>query len=152
MHYAYFDDLKVGQRFETLGWTLTESSIIGFAAAYDPQYFHIDAEAAKSGPFGGLISSGFHTLVAGYRMLFQSCYIAPQASLGSPGIDELRWTKPVKPGDTLRMRGEVLELRESKSKPDRGVARFRIEIVNQIDEIVLSALPLWILKKRPSAG
>jgi len=152
MHHAYFDDMEVGQRFETLGWTLTESSIIDFAAAYDPQYFHIDVEAAKSGPFGGLISSGFHTLVAGYRMLFQGNHVAPQASLGSPGIDELRWTKPVRPGDTLRMRGEVLELRPSQSKPDRGVARFRIEIVNQNDEVVLSALPLWILRKRPSGA
>lgn len=152
MYYRYFDDLKLGDRFETLGRTLTEAEIIGFAAAHDPQYFHIDVEAAKSGPFGGLIASGFQTLVTGYRMLFQSCIIAPEASLGSPGFDELRWTKPVRPGDTLRMRGEVIELKPSSSKPDRGIARFRLEIVNQANEVVMTLVPMWLLKKRPSGA
>ncbi|MSO74907.1 MAG: MaoC family dehydratase [Alphaproteobacteria bacterium] len=152
MHYAYFDDLKVGDNFETPGRTLTEADILGFAAAYDPQYFHMDVEAAKGGPFGGLIASGFQTLVTGYRQLFQSCYVAPDASLGSPGIDELRWVKPVRPGDTLRMRGEVIELKPSSSKPDRGVARFRLEVANQHGEAVMTLVPMWILKKRPSSG
>ena len=133
-----------------MGRTLTEAEIIGFAAVHDPQYFHIDVEAAKNGPFGGLIASGFQTLVTGYRMLFQSCIVAPEASLGSPGIDELRWTKPVRPGDTLRMRGEVIELKPSSSKPDRGIARFRLEIVNQANEVVMTLVPMWLLKKRPS--
>jgi acyl dehydratase len=152
MEKAFFDDLKVGDRFETPGRTLTESEIIAFAALHDPQFFHIDVEAASSGPYGGLIASGFQTLVTGYRMLFQTVYIAPEASLGSPGIDELRWVKPVRPGDTLRMRGEVLELLPSRSKPDRGVARFYFEVVNQRGEVVMTLRPMWMLHKRPSAG
>lgn len=150
MHRAYFDDLSVGQRFETAGRTLTEADILAFADRYDPQYFHLDIEAAKGGPFGGLIASGLQTMVVGYRMLFQAGLVAPDASLGSPGIDELRWTKPVRPGDTIRMRGEVVELRPSGSKPDRGIARFFLEVVNQRDEVVMTLRPMWILKKRPS--
>lgn len=152
MHRAYFDDLSVGQRFETAGRTLSEADILGFAERYDPQYFHLDVEAAKSGPFGGLIASGLQTMVVGYRMLFQAGLVATDASLGSPGIDELRWTKPVRPGDTIRMRGEVIELRPSSSKPDRGTARFSLEVVNQRDEVVMTLRPMWILKKRPSGA
>ena len=152
MHHAYFDDLKVGLRFETAGRTLTEADIIGFAERYDPQYFHLDVEASKTGPYGGLIASGFQTMVTGYRMMFQAGYIALDASLGSPGIDELRWVKPVRPGDTLRMRGEVTELIPSRSKPDRGVARFLLEVLNQRDEVVMTLKPMWMLKKRPSAS
>ncbi|MBM3482692.1 MAG: MaoC family dehydratase [Alphaproteobacteria bacterium] len=152
MRHAYFDDFKVGQRFKTAGKTLTEADVIGFAERYDPQYFHLDVEAAKDGPFGGLIASGLHTLVTGYRMLFQAGYVAPDASLGSPGIDELRWVKPVRPGDTLHMRGEVIELKPSSSKPDRGVARFFLEVVNQRNEVVMTLRPMWLLKKRPASA
>ena len=149
MDTRYLDDLSEGQAFRTNGLTLTEAEIIDFAWRYDPQPFHLDIGEAAQSPYGGLIASGFQSLALCFRLFIQTGVFL-ESSLGSPGIDELRWTKPVRPGDTLRMRGEVLELRPSQSKPDRGVARFRIEVVNQKDEVVLSALPLWILKKRSS--
>jgi len=151
MHQAYFDDLAVGQRFETAGRTLTEADIIGFAERYDPQYFHMDVEASKQSLYGGLIASGFQTMITGYRMMFQGGFIASDASMGSPGIDELRWVKPVRPGDTLRMRGEVVELKPSTSKPDRGIARFILEVVNQRNEVVMTLRPMWLIKRRPAS-
>lgn len=142
----YFDDFKVGERFRSQGVTLTEADIISFALAYDPQPFHIDVQAAANSPFGGLIASGMHTLALGWRMflhegLFKFC------SLGSPGIDELRWTAPVKPGDTLYTEAEVLETRLSSSKADRGTLRMAYRIVNQREEPVLTMTIVHILRK-----
>jgi acyl dehydratase len=143
----YFDDFKVGDRFRSKGVTLTEAEIINFALAYDPQPFHIDVEAAAEAPFGELIASGLQTFALGWRMflhegLFSAC------SLGSPGVDELRWTAPVKPGDTIFTEAEVLEMRPSSSKPDRGTLRMGYRIVNQRSEPVLTMAILHILKKR----
>jgi len=143
----YFDDFKVGDRFRSRGATLSEAEIINFALAYDPQPFHIDIEAAAKSPFGRLIASGLHTFALGWRMflhegLFSAC------SLGSPGVDELRWTAPVKPGDTIYTEAEVLEARPSSSKPDRGTLRMGYRIVNQAGEAVLTMTILHILKRR----
>jgi acyl dehydratase len=116
--------------------------------AYDPQPFHIDAEAAAKSAYGGLIASGQHTFGVGWRMflqegLFKAC------SMGSPGVDELRWTAPVRPGDTIHTEAEVLEKRPSGSKPDRGILRMGYRMANQRDETVLTMSIVHILAKRP---
>ena len=148
MFHCYLDDFSEGSTFETEGKTLSEAEILEFALKYDPQPFHMDVEAAKGGPFGGLIASGIQTLAIGVRMLIQAQVFAPDASMGSPGMDELRWLKPVYPGDTLRMRGEVLETTPSRSKPDRGMLRYRMTIFNQNGEDVMSMLGMQILRRQ----
>lgn len=127
---------------------MTEADIISYALAYDPQPFHIDAEAAAKSAYGGLIASGQHTFGVGWRMflqegLFKAC------SMGSPGVDELRWTAPVRPGDTIYTEAEVLEKRPSGSKPDRGILRMGYRMVNQREETVLTMSIVHILAKRP---
>jgi acyl dehydratase len=143
----YFDDFAVGERFTTRGVTLTESGIIDFAMTYDPQPFHIDAEAAKKSNYGGLIASGFHTLALGFRMVLETG-IFRACSMGSPGFDELRWLRPVRPGDTLHTEIEVMETKPSSSKPDRGIARIAYRIKNQKGEEVLTFLSMHLLKRR----
>jgi acyl dehydratase len=148
MFHCYLDDFSEGSTFETEGKTLSEAEILEFALKYDPQPFHMDVEAAKDGPFDGLIASGLQTMAIGLRMLLQVQVFAPGASCGSPGMDELRWLKPVRPGDTLRARGEVIETIPSRSKPDRGVLRYHIFIFNQHGEDVMRMLCMQILKRQ----
>jgi acyl dehydratase len=143
----YFDDFAVGERFLTRGVTLTESLIIDFAMTYDPQPFHVDVEAARQSNYGGLIASGFHTLALGFRLVLETG-IFRSASMGSPGFDELRWLKPVRPGDTLRVEFEVMEKTPSRSKPDRGILRMAYRIKNQKDETVLTFLAMQLLKRK----
>jgi acyl dehydratase len=149
MDTRYLDDLSPGQHFETGGITFTEAEIIDFALRYDPQSFHLDATAAAQSPYGGLIASGFHSLALCFRLFIQSGVLA-ESSLGSPGIDELRWLAPVRPGDTLKSVIEVLEVRPSSSKPDRGIARLRYESVNQRGEPVLRFVVNHLLRRRPA--
>lgn len=125
----YLDDLQVGQTFKTNGVTATKSDIIGFALKYDPQPFHLDVVEAAKSPYGGLIASGFQTVAYCFRLFIQSGVFL-ESSIGSPGIDELRWLAPVRPGDTLYTEVEVLEVRPSPSKPDRGVARLKYQAKN----------------------
>ncbi len=148
MFHCYLDDFAEGSIFETEGKTLSEAEILEFALKYDPQPFHMDVEAAKEGPFGGLIASGLHTMAIGLRMLLQAQVFAPGASMGSPGMDELRWLKPVYAGDTLRLRGEVIEVIPSHSKSDRGVLHYRMTIINQNGEDVMSMLGMQIVRRR----
>ncbi|HTS93645.1 MAG TPA: MaoC family dehydratase [Stellaceae bacterium] len=143
----YFEDFAVGDRFVTHGVTLTESMIIDFALRYDPQPFHIDIEAAKSTIFGGLIASGFQTLALGFRMVLESG-VFRAAGTGSPGFDELRWLRPVRPGDTLHTEFEVLETKASSSKPDRGSARVKFWIKNQKGEDVITFTAIELLRRR----
>ncbi|WP_435154883.1 MaoC family dehydratase [Amycolatopsis sacchari] len=143
----YFEDYVPGSTHEFGNVKVTEAEIVEFATRYDPQPFHVDAAAAADGPFGGLIASGWHTASLMMRVLADN-YLSPVSSLGSPGIDELRWPKPVRPGDELRLRVHVVESRPSKSKPDRGLVRSRIELLNQDDEIVFSALALNFVLRR----
>ncbi len=147
----YFEDFEVGQTFKTRGLTLTESVIIDFAWQYDPQPFHIDTEAAKASPYGGLIASGFQTHLVAFRLVYQE-NIWNTASMGSPGIDELRWLKPVRPGDTLHVILEVMESRMSGSRTDRGYVRMFYQVMNQADECVMSYLTTHILQTRADAG
>ena len=150
MNTRYLDDLAPGQQFSTPGVTLTEAEIIDFAWRYDPQAFHLDANAAAASPYGGLIASGFQSLAICFRLFIQSGILA-ESSLGSPGIDELRWLAPVRPGDTLHCEVDVTEVRPSSSKPDRGIARLRYTAVNQRQEVVLSFVVIHLLRRRSIA-
>jgi acyl dehydratase len=143
----YFEDYTPGQVYELGTVTVSEAEIIDFARQFDPQYFHIDPEKAKSSRFGGIIASGWHTIGVTMR-LYVDHFLSHVASLASPGIDEIRWPNPVRPGDILKVRVSVLEARPSGSKPDRGVVRARIEAINQRDEQVLSMIGISILGRR----
>lgn len=133
----YFEDYPVGETSEFGDYVVTEQEIVEFATRYDPQPFHIDQAAARDSHFGGLVASGWMTAGAAMRLLVDH-YISPLASMGSPGVDELRWLRPVRPGDRLRMRVTVVESRRSQSKPDRGMVRFAWELVNQDDTPVMT--------------
>jgi acyl dehydratase len=143
----YFEDFKVGERFVSGGMTFTEAGIIEFARQWDPQPFHIDAEFAAKWQYGGLIASGLHTMSATLKLwlelgLFRAC------SLGSPGLGETRFPNPVRPGDTIRVITELVDLRASKSKPDRGICRIRQATVNQRGEPVMEQETTVFLKRR----
>lgn len=117
---------------------MTAEKIVAFAREFDPQIFHIDAEAAKDSAFGGLIASGWHTASVMMRLLVDH-FISPVASMGSPGVDEIRWLKPVRPGDRLRVRLTIAATRRSERRPDRGAITSRIEVLNQGGDVVMTA-------------
>jgi acyl dehydratase len=150
----YFEDfleLQGESRTIELGaYTFTADSMVEFARAYDPQPMHTDPHAASQSMYGGLIASGWQTVGAYMRMLVDSV-LAHSASLGSPGIDNLRWPKPVRPGDTLRGRFILLEARESRSRPTWGIVRSRGELVNQDDELVMQLEAVNFFGRRPPA-
>ncbi len=146
----YFEDFAPGREFLTDGATVTESQILDFALAFDPQPFHMDAEAARQSIFGGLIASGFHTMALTFRLFAQTRALAA-SSLGSPGIDEVRWLRPVRPGDTLRATVQVVERRPSSSKPDRGIVRLQWSTLNQRGEPVLTMTSMQLVKRRPAS-
>lgn len=133
----YFEDYRVGETFEFGDYAITEEEIVEFATRYDPQPFHVDKQAAQRSIYGGLIASGWMTGAVMMRMLVDHL-ISPRSSMGSPGLDELRWLRPVRPGDRLRLRVTVLDSRRSQTKPDRGVVQFLQEAVNQDDETVMT--------------
>jgi acyl dehydratase len=143
----YFEDFTPGRRFASPAATLSEGQIMDFAFAYDPQPFHIDKHAADN-PYGGLIASGFQTLAVAFRMFYQANVINA-CSMGSPGMDELRWLKPVRPGDSLHAEAEVLEQRPSSKKPDRGTVIMGYEVVNQDGEVVMTFRCIHIFRKAP---
>jgi acyl dehydratase len=145
----YFDDFTPGEEIRTRGITLTEGEIIDFALKFDPQPFHLDAEAAKQSIFGGLIASGFHTMALTFRLFSQTNAIAA-SSLGSPGIDEVRWLQPVRPGDTLSAVVRVLDTRASTSKPDRGIVNLQYTTLNQRAEPVMTMVAKQLLRRRPA--
>jgi len=145
----WLDDFQVGERFVTQGYTFTEANIVDFATQYDPQPFHLDVSAAARSPYGGLIASGFQTLVICFSLFIQTG-ITIDCSIGSPGIDEVRWPAPVRPGDTLHTEVEVLEIKPSRSKPDRGIARMLYEGRNQRGEKVLSFVSNHLLLRKSS--
>jgi len=148
MSYKYFwEDFYPGQVRETGGYSLSEKEIIEFAKKYDPQPFHTDGEKAKQTFFGGLIASGWQTASLCMRMLCD-LYLLEAASLGSPGVDELRWVKPVRPGDTLRLKSTVLETRASASRPDMGTVRSRSEIYNQHGAPVMPMSGVGMFRRR----
>jgi acyl dehydratase len=143
----YFEDYTVGLVDEFGEVEVTAEEIVAFARRYDPQAMHTDAEASARGPFGGLIASGWHTAAMVMR-LFVEHYLSRVATLPSPGIDELRWVLPVRPGDRLRVRVTVTEARRSRSKPDRGIVRSLVEVLNQRDEVVMTQRPMNLMRCR----
>ncbi len=146
----YFEDYPAGATCEYGPVSVSEAEIVAFARQFDPQSIHTDAEAAASGPFGGLIASGWHT--AGLMMrLLATRFLSPVASIASPGIDELRWRAPVRPGDALRIRVRIVEATLSRSKPDRGMIRSEIEVVNQHETVVMSLSAMNLMRSRPRA-
>ena len=146
----YFEDYVEGSVHRFGSITVEVGEIVEFAKRYDPQSIHTDPEAAKAGPFGGLIASGWMTCGLMMR-LYAAHYLTKVASLASPGLDELRWLKPVRPGDELSVRVTVLKTAPSKSKPDRGAVTSFIEVLNQADEVVMSFRVVNIIGKRPAA-
>ena len=132
-----FEDFPVGTVREFGGKTVSRAEVLAFAAAFDPQAFHLDDEAAKTSVFGGLSASGWHTCAMVMRMMCDN-YLLDSTSQGSPGIDKLRWLKPVRPGDTLRVRMTILEARASAKRPQIGLVRSEWVVFNQGDEQVLA--------------
>lgn len=131
----YWEDFTPGWTYESPPRTLSEADILSFAREWDPQAYHTDPEAARKTPFGGLIASGWQTAAVGMRLMCDG-YLLETSCLGSPGLDELRWLKPVRPGDALRLRSIVLEQTPSQKNPTRGTIKWRWEIFNQSGEIV----------------
>jgi len=148
---VYFEDFTPGREFRTEGITVTEGQIIDFSMAFDPQPFHLDVEAAKATIYEGLIASGFQTMALTFRLFVQTRALAV-CSLGSPGVDEVRWLRPVRPGDTLRATVQVLEQRPSTSKPDRGIVRLSWTTINHRGEPVLTMTSMQLVRRRPATG
>jgi len=147
----YLEDYVDGVVHEFGAIAVTEEDIIAFGTRFDPQSFHTDPEASKTTIFGGLIASGWHT--AGLMMrLFVDHYLSGVASLGSPGVDELRWIRPVRPGDALSIRVTIIETKRSHSKPDRGIVLSFIEVLNQEEKVVMSMKAVNFLLCRPNSN
>lgn len=142
-----FEDFRCGQLIALREYRVSEAEMIAFAERYDPQYFHTDPVAAAGSQFGGLIASGWLTTAIFMRMQCDS-FMADSTCVGSPGVDEIRWLKPVRPGDTLHGTNEVVAVKPSQSKPDRGAVFSRNEIYNQHDILVMSLLTRAIYLKR----
>jgi len=145
----YFEDFPAGHTVESAPRTITREEMLAFARQYDPQPFHLDDEAARRSIYGGLIGSGWLTVAVMMRLLWDTL-LKDAVSLGSPGSDELRWLKPVRPGDTLRARFTIVEAIPSRSKPDRGVLNTFTEMVNQHDEVVMTMRGLGMFGRRPN--
>ncbi len=146
----YFEDYRPGFEGVYGPVAVTETEVLEFGRRFDPQDMHADPEKAAAGPFGGLIASGWHTSALLMR-LYADHYLSKVASLASPGLDELRWYKPVRPGDELRIRVRILEASRSRSKPDRGMVRTQIEVLNQSGEVVMGLKAMNILRCRGAA-
>lgn len=144
----YLEDFEPGSVHAAGSVQVSEAAILEFATRYDPQPFHVDAEAAQATIYGGLIASGWHTVALTMRLLVDHVF-SGAASMGSPGIDEVRWPRPVRPGDTLSPRVTVLETRVSRSRPDRGVIRYRVDVDNQDGEPVMSMVGASFVGCRP---
>ena len=132
----WFDDYVPGAVHDLGSVVVDEQEVVAFARKFDPQPFHLDKERAKESAFGGLIASGWHTACMAMRLIVDH-YLSEVSSEGSPGIDELRWLRPVRPGDQLSVRATILDARLSRSRPERGIVRSQIETLNQDEEIVM---------------
>jgi len=144
----YLEDLHVGDRFGSDTIDVTEESIIAFAREYDPQQFHLDAKAAEQSIFKGLSASGWHTAALSMKLFITGELKLAGGSIGL-GVDELRWPLPVRPGDVLRLETEILDVRASRSKPDRGIIRIRNVTTNQRGEVVQTFMAFVMVRRRP---
>jgi acyl dehydratase len=144
----FYEDIVVGSKASYGRYEVTREEVIEFASKYDPQPFHLDDEAASQTYFGRLSASGWHTGSMAMRMVVDNMKANQQAGLGSPGIDELRWLKPVYPGDTLRIESEILSKRRSQSRPDMGMFKGRTTVFNQDDVAVMSMVSNGMIRVR----
>lgn len=144
----YFEDLEIGKKQSFGRYEVTREEVIDFASKYDPQPFHLDDEAAAQTYFGKISASGWHTGSMVMRMLVENMKDNKQAGLGSPGIDELRWLKPVYPGDTLRVETEIVDKTPSRSRPEMGSFRSLLTVFNQNDEAVMTMKSIGLIRKR----
>jgi len=144
----YFEDFEEGRTIDVGSRTVTEEEIIEFASKYDPQPFHVDKAAAEKSIYGGIIASGWHTCGMIMRLMVDG-FLKDAASLGSPGVDEIRWIKPVRGGDTLHVTTTALETRPSSSKPDRGVIVTMWQAKNQHGELVATIKGMGMFLRRP---
>ena len=147
----HFEDYVTGSVCVYGAIPVTAESIVEFARVYDPQPIHADADAAARGPFGGLIASGWQTASVMMSVVADG-YLSPQSSLGSPGVDDVRWLRPVRPGDTLSVSATPIESTPSRSRPDRGLVRTRIEVRNAAGEPVMTMVAMNLIRRRPAAG
>jgi acyl dehydratase len=143
----YFDDFQPGDVGEYGPYVVSREEIIAFAKQFDPQPFHLSDEGGREGIFGGIIASGWHTASICHKLIVEGL-LGKTASLGSPGLDELRWLKPVRPGDALSVRTEVVSVTPSRSKPDRGAIKFRFEVRNQQGEVVMTEIANALFSRR----
>jgi acyl dehydratase len=150
MAVRYLDDFAVGQTFGSGRMRIDEDRIKSFAAEFDPQPFHLDAEAARKSLFGGLAASGWHTAALTMRLLVES-EIKPVGGIVGAGFDEFRWPRPVRPGDELRVESEVLEVRPSKSRPEQGIIKVRTTTLNQNGEAVQIFVGNLVVPRRPGS-
>jgi acyl dehydratase len=148
----YFEDLEVGAERDFGTYEVTREEVLEFAGKYDPQPFHLSDEAAAKTHFGRIAASGWHTAAMTMAVIARAVVGDEQAGLGSPGIDELRWLKPVYPGDTLHVRGEILDKRESLSKPDIGSYRTKTTVTNQDGVTVMTFVSIVLIRRRPAEG
>jgi acyl dehydratase len=142
----HFEDYPVGAIFDLGSFVLSEDDMVDFATRYDPQSMHVDRDWAAQGPFGGLIASGWHTVAALMRLIVEN--FLPHNGLASPGVNELRWLLPVRPGETLRAQVTITEARRSRSRPDRGLITSFVEVLNQADDPVLTMRPMNFIRCR----
>ena len=146
----YFEDIVVGTRASFGSYQVTRDEVIAFASRYDPQAFHLDDAAAAATHFGRLSASGWHTCAMTMSMVVANMAENQHAGLGSPGLDELRWLKPVYPGDTLRCETEVIEKTPSRSRPEMGSFRSKMTVFNQHDEAVMRFTSIGLIRTRPA--
>lgn len=145
----YLEDMKVGTKASFGRYEVTREEVLEFARKYDPQPFHLDDEAAAKTHFGRISASGWHTCAMTMAMLVENLKKNQQAGLGSPGLDELRWLKPVYPGDTLRVESEITEVTPSRSRPEMGSTKAKVTVFNQHDEPVMRLLSIGLVARRP---
>lgn len=143
-----FADFHAGQVIEAGPYVLAEAELLQFAQAYDPQWFHVDAQAAAESPFGGLIASGWHTCSIAMKLVVEAA-LAGSESFASPGLEHVRWPNPVRPGDALRLVADVIEVRRSEKRPTLGILRWRWRLFNQRELMVLDAEVTSLFKLQP---
>ena len=147
----YLEDLEVGSEQYLGSYVVTREEVTDFARKYDPQPFHLSDEAAAQTHFGRLAASGWHTCAMTMAVIARNVLETEQAGLGSPGVDELRWLKPVFPGDTIHVRTKIIEVRPSRSKPEIGSFRSHCTVANQNDEPVMTFTSIVLMRRRPGA-
>lgn len=148
----YWEDLEVGAETEFGTYDVTREEVLEFAHKYDPQPFHISDEAAANTHFGRIAASGWHTTAMTMRVIVDALSKEPQAGLGSPGVDDLRWLRPVYPGDTLTMRGRIVDKTPSRSKPELGTVRTQTIVTNQDGFDVMRFISIVLMQRRPPSA